>query len=160
MAVGGRLCRLPLFNRDLIVSLMVWCHCSWALWQVIMLSAVMTQVLMHQAGYKTASPFTSGGYAGVLAWLCLLVWLASRQYEMSYACFHMLFTVPPLVLLGRRAFLAGELVGELGVRVRGLRGSCVMSACVLSLLSLLWTTPWDNYLVYKYVLLPSISITA
>ncbi len=79
--------------------------------------------------------------AGSLAW----------SSEMTYAQFHLTFTLPWLALLGYAAWRASRLgrrlAGDMG---RGDRFAWwALAAHVL--IAFVYTTPWDNYLVYREV---------
>ena len=61
---------------------------------------------------------------------------------MSYFAFHLVFTLPPILLLTlvQRQPLAG--IG--GLRAR-------LGLLLIALLALVYTTPWDNYLIWREV---------
>lgn len=61
---------------------------------------------------------------------------------MSYFAFHLVFTLPPILLLilVQRQPLAG---------IGGLRAWLGLPA--IALLALVYTTPWDNYLIWRHV---------
>ncbi|MEX2500929.1 MAG: lycopene cyclase domain-containing protein [Trueperaceae bacterium] len=67
---------------------------------------------------------------------------------MTYLQFHLVFLLPPILLLAWAAWRdRGSWAGTLaatGAPARWALGTIV-------LLALLWTTPWDNYLVYREV---------
>lgn len=58
---------------------------------------------------------------------------------MSYFTFHLVFILPPIVLL---AFLQRSLTGMEGWRVRA-------ALPLIAVVALVYTTPWDNYLVWR-----------
>lgn len=60
---------------------------------------------------------------------------------MTYLQFHLLFLLPPLVILSTRL---PRSVAVLGPRAR-------LGLVVIPLIALLYTTPWDNYLVAKEI---------
>ena len=70
----------------------------------VLLSArlAVERVLMHSAGYATASPVEQRGAVAVLAWVILTLWLASSRYALSYGAFHALFTLPWIAVLAAR----------------------------------------------------------
>ena len=172
----------------------------------VLLSArlAVERVLMHSAGYATASPVEQRGAVAMLAWVLLTLWLASCRYALSYGAFHALFTLPWIAVLAARLRVrmsaeasggAGgvgareggalpqlpqvqRVVGEVGlcpqrgflyllsccatpllgllvaqppphVQVRVLRRRMLRAGVVLGLLAVSYTTPWDNYLVWK-----------
>lgn len=61
---------------------------------------------------------------------------------MTYLTFHLVFLLPPLVLL-----LALVIPG--GMRAWG--GRALWTLPAVALIALAWTTPWDNFLVYRGV---------
>jgi lycopene beta-cyclase len=60
---------------------------------------------------------------------------------MTYLSFHLVFILPPLLLLAVPARRAAHCFGS--------RGAWTLP--VMALIALIWTTPWDNYLVYRGV---------
>jgi lycopene beta-cyclase len=92
--------------------------------------------------------------SGLPAWSWALPFLAAVAGslafapEMTYAQFHLTFTLPWLALLAAASFLAARhgvaVAGDLG---RGDRFAAIALA-VHALIAFVYTTPWDNYLVY------------
>lgn len=60
---------------------------------------------------------------------------------MSYATFHLVFILPPIVLL---------MLGA-ATRKGGLEKGALKALLAIQLVAFLYTTPWDNYLVYRGV---------
>lgn len=60
---------------------------------------------------------------------------------MTYLQFHLLFIVPPLLLLARGA----------GPRLRRVGAGARRGLLLMPLVALVYTTPWDNYLVHRGV---------
>lgn len=82
-----------------------------------------------------------------VALVASLIWAP----EMTYAQFHVAFTLPWLVLLGYAAVRARAvgrpIAGDMG---RGDRFA-VLALLVHVVIAFAYTTPWDNYLVYREV---------
>lgn len=87
-------------------------------------------------------------WAWGLPLLALAAGAAAFAPEMTYAQFHLTFTIPPFVLLAvasLHAVRAGvPLAGGLG---RGDRFAAIALA-IHAAIAIVYTTPWDNYLVY------------
>lgn len=58
------------------------------------------------------------------------------DFHLTYFAFHLLFIVPPIAVLG--------MVGR-----RHIRGSKPGFIALIGAIAFLYTTPWDNYLVYR-----------
>jgi len=128
----------------------------------VLLSArlCVERLLMHSAGYSTESPVALKGAALGALWLSLVVYLASARFAMSYFAFHCVFTLP---VVGVLALRVSRRVGaqrgsdtaripqleRVVVEAQQLRVRMLHAALVLAFLALTYTTPWDNYLVYK-----------
>jgi len=130
----------------------------------VLLSArlCVERLLMHSAGYQTQSPVGLPGVAAGVVWLSLVVRLAQTHFELSYLGFHCLFTLPFVGLLAARLrarMLAEEETSDTPkklpqlqrctVETQQLRVYMLRAGAVLTVLALAYTTPWDNYLVYK-----------
>ena len=61
---------------------------------------------------------------------------------MTYAAFHLYFTIPQTIILW---FLCWRLLKREQLK------QLFYGASLLALLAVVWTTPWDNYLIYKEV---------
>lgn len=61
---------------------------------------------------------------------------------MSYFAFHLLFTLPPILLLA--LFQRQPLAGVGGLKVW-------LALPLMALIALIYTTPWDNYLIWRDV---------
>ena len=115
---------------------------------------------MHSAGYGTESPVNSRGVALGTLWLAMVLYLAAQQFAMSYSVFHCFFTLPMVAILAlcvrrrvksQRPEDASRIpqLERVVLEAQQLRGRMLHASLVLALLALTYTTPWDNYLVYK-----------
>ena len=64
---------------------------------------------------------------------------------LTYLAFHAVFVVPPLVVLAVAAWHRRARLGRSAWRARGL------GLVILTLVALVYTTPWDNYLIERGV---------
>ena len=115
---------------------------------------------MHSAGYSTESPINARGVALGSLWLVMVFYLVSTQYAMSYSVFHCVFTLPVVGILAlcvrrrcrvQRAADASRIpqLERIVLEAQQLRVRMLYASLVLALLALTYTTPWDNYLVYR-----------
>ena len=131
----------------------------------VLLSArlCVERLLMHSAGYSTQSPLSARAVCAVLVWLVLVLTLAHMRFALSYFGFHCLFTLPLVLVLAqrlRRRVSSEKKTQENGphsssqlrrvvAETQQLRVYMLWAGLVLAALALAYTTPWDNYLVYK-----------